>query len=280
MHSHNGNAPDLRQEAGSNSLADLAARITAEHTAVSTALSDSVRHAVAAGEMLIEAKTQVPHGQWLPWLRENCTISERTAQLYMRCAKSHEDIEQHMGGGDLTLSEAAAILVLSSDTRKLFAFVKEIERLDDPEEVVQACLRSGVALFAGTIDYHSGYSDDEEREWLLFILYLVRHIRWPTEHADDHVCWLKRRGYKTPSEWMGDEGNKDRRKNAAWVPAPSDEAKGWWRDLLAQTQNLDLDVINQTISAEDKALTAEIAAMPSRRRRGRQKRNALRILTS
>jgi hypothetical protein len=260
----------------SNSLADLAARITAEHTAVSAALSDSVRHAVAAGEMLIEAKTQVPHGQWLPWLRDNCTMSERTAQLYMRCAKSREDIEQHMGGGgDLTLNEAAAMLVLSSDTRKLFAFVKEIERLDDPEEVMQACLRSGVALFAGTIDYHSGYSDDEEREWLLFTLYMVRHIRWTCDGADHHVCWLKRHAYKTPSEWMGEEGDKHRRQMP--IGTISDEAKQWWKDLLAQTQNLDLDAINQTIAEEDKALMAEIAAMPSRRRRRRRNRNALRI---
>ena len=260
----------------SNSLAELAARISAEHTAVFVALSDSVRHAVAAGEMLIEAKAQVPHGQWLPWLRDNCTMSERTAQLYMRCAKSREDLEQHMGGGgDLTLNEAAAMLVLSSDTRRLFAFIKEIARLDDPEEVMQACLRSGVATFAGTIDYHSGYSDDEEREWLLFILYMVRHVRWPTEYADNHIFWLKRRGYKTPSEWMGDEGDKDRRKNAGWVGTVSDEAKGWWRDLLAQTQNLDLEVINQVIAEEDKALRAEIDARPPRRRR--QKRNTLRI---
>jgi hypothetical protein len=34
--------------------------------AVSIALKDSVRHAIAAGELLIEAKGQLKHGQWLP----------------------------------------------------------------------------------------------------------------------------------------------------------------------------------------------------------------------
>ena len=53
----------------SNSLADLAGRIKSEHEAVATALKESVRHAIVAGELLIEAKGQVPHGQWLPWLR-------------------------------------------------------------------------------------------------------------------------------------------------------------------------------------------------------------------
>jgi hypothetical protein len=254
----------------------LAARITAEHSAVSIALSDSVRHAVAAGEMLIEAKAQVPHGQWLPWLRDNCTMSERTAQLYMRCAKSREDIEKRMGGGaDLTLAEAAAMLMLSSDARKLFDFVKEISRLDDPEEIMQACLRSGVAMYVGTHDYESDYSDAENREWLLFILYMVRHIRCRAGSADEHICWLKRRAYKTPSEWMGEEGDKDRRKNAVWLGGSvSDKAKQCWKDLLHQTQNLDVDAINQTIGEEDASLRALMAAPPLRRR---QKRNALRI---
>ena len=54
--------------AGDNSLPDLAARIKAEHEAVSTALKESVAHAIAAGELLIEAKAQLGHGQWLPWL--------------------------------------------------------------------------------------------------------------------------------------------------------------------------------------------------------------------
>ena len=54
---------------GSNSLADLAARIRAEHEATAVALRLSVMHAMAAGELLIEAKAQLGrHGAWLPWL--------------------------------------------------------------------------------------------------------------------------------------------------------------------------------------------------------------------
>ena len=70
----------------SNHLPELAARIRAEHTAVADALKDSLKHAITAGELLIEGRAQVPHGQWLSWLREHCAISERTAQLYMRVA--------------------------------------------------------------------------------------------------------------------------------------------------------------------------------------------------
>src|SRR5512145_2301019 len=109
--------------ARSNSLAHLAGRIKAEHEATAAALKDSVAHAMAAGDLLIEAKAQVPHGQWLPWLQEHCAMSERTAQLYMRTAKTRTTIEDRIRNGvaDLSLNEAAAMLVLSSDVKQLLA---------------------------------------------------------------------------------------------------------------------------------------------------------------
>ena len=66
----------------SNSLADLAARIKIEHTAVSVSLKQSVQHGIAAGALLLEAKAKLnKHGQWLPWLRDHCSMSERTASF-------------------------------------------------------------------------------------------------------------------------------------------------------------------------------------------------------
>jgi hypothetical protein len=70
----------------SNSLTDLAARIRVEHEACDAALKRGLQHAVAAGKLLIEAKAQLKHGQWLPWLREHCGIPERSARRYMQIA--------------------------------------------------------------------------------------------------------------------------------------------------------------------------------------------------
>ena len=53
----------------SNSLIDLAARIKAEHDACGAAAKKGVEHAMAAGALLVEAKGQVKHGQWLLFLR-------------------------------------------------------------------------------------------------------------------------------------------------------------------------------------------------------------------
>jgi hypothetical protein len=116
---------------GSNRLPELATRIKAEHEATSAALKSSAEHGIAAGLLLIEAKAMLKHGQWLPWLSEHCAMSERSAQLYMRLGKNREAIEEQIRNGvaDLSLNEAAALLMLSSDVRKLLELVKTMERL-------------------------------------------------------------------------------------------------------------------------------------------------------
>jgi hypothetical protein len=86
-------ADAIDQVAGSNSLADLAARIRAEHEAATADLNSGLRHAMAAGQLLIEAKGQIPHGEWLPWVKDRCTISERTAQAYMRVSRSFNNLD-------------------------------------------------------------------------------------------------------------------------------------------------------------------------------------------
>src|ERR1700738_3377055 len=97
----------------SNSLADLAARINAEHEAAGGALKHSLQHAIAAGELLLEAKDQLKHGQWLPWLRDHCQISERTVRLYMRVAKNKTEIGNV---ADLTVRGAVALLASPADS--------------------------------------------------------------------------------------------------------------------------------------------------------------------
>ena len=56
----------------SNSLADLAAEIRAEHDATIIALKAGLEHAMKAGDLLHSAKAKIPHGQWANWLKKNC----------------------------------------------------------------------------------------------------------------------------------------------------------------------------------------------------------------
>jgi hypothetical protein len=96
---------------------------------------------MAAADMLIEAKALLKL-EWLPWLRDHCAISERTAQLYMRCAKNRAEIEKAnaQSVADLSLKEAAAILMLSSDIRKLFEMTKSMEGLQGEHLIITPAL--------------------------------------------------------------------------------------------------------------------------------------------
>jgi Protein of unknown function (DUF3102) len=123
----------------SNSLTDLAARIKTEHEATVGALKRSVEHAMAAGVLLIEAKAQLKHGQWLPWLSEHCAMSERTARLFMRIARNKSEIERIGNVADLSLRGAVALISLqknyNGDVVNLADGVAEIA---DTESVIAA----------------------------------------------------------------------------------------------------------------------------------------------
>jgi Protein of unknown function (DUF3102) len=60
---------------------------------------------VAIGGLLIEAKTQVRHGEWLPWLDSNFSMSRQTADNYRKAYRFFMANCQHVG--NLHLSSAA-----------------------------------------------------------------------------------------------------------------------------------------------------------------------------
>ncbi len=71
----------------SNSLPELAARIRAEHTAVSLALRESLGHSIAAGELLIEPKELGPNAQCVADLSLNEAAALPRSQNKRRCRK-------------------------------------------------------------------------------------------------------------------------------------------------------------------------------------------------
>jgi hypothetical protein len=87
-------------------LTRLAGEIRHDIEAADKHWQNAVKHAIRAGEGLIEAKSQLAHGQWLPWLRENFPgFSERSASNYMRMARNSNAV------ADLpTIRQAIAVL--------------------------------------------------------------------------------------------------------------------------------------------------------------------------
>jgi hypothetical protein len=92
-------------------LADLALRIRAAHDGVQAAARISIEHALTAGDLLIQAKKQLKHGQWLPWLEQHCKISDRTAQRYIQLARHRSLLEANPSSvADLTLQGALELI--------------------------------------------------------------------------------------------------------------------------------------------------------------------------
>ena len=240
---------------GSNSLADLGARIRAEHEATAAALQRGVMHAMSAGDLLIEAKAQLKaqlgHGKWLPWLAKNCVISERTAQLYIKLAKNRATIEKEMANprsvADLTLNEAAALCVLAGRLEKLMEFAKRAETAS-PEELVNLCVQQGFGVIVDEgYDPFYGHSEVEQRDWILFGWFIGNG----SESAFDHVEWLLQRPFQNVEEWLGPEGDRCR-ANWRMKPVPDKCRKAW-----AKFHAEHVHMTREDIDAELKRIRAE-----------------------
>ena len=72
---------------------------------------------IGIGQRLIEAKSMLPHGEWLPWLTEQVEFSERTAQNFMRLAREWSNPH---AVADLGARKALMMLALPADERDKF----------------------------------------------------------------------------------------------------------------------------------------------------------------
>ena len=69
------------------------------------------------GRRLLEAKEQLQHGEWLPWLKEKVDFSEASAQRFMRLAKEYPNPSALT---DLGASKALILLALEPVERDEF----------------------------------------------------------------------------------------------------------------------------------------------------------------
>ncbi|WP_396349875.1 DUF3102 domain-containing protein [Gordonia amicalis] len=59
------------------------------------------------GQVLIAAKSLVPHGQWLPWVKANFQGSQPTASRYVTLAQNYSRVNSLLDNNpDLSIREA------------------------------------------------------------------------------------------------------------------------------------------------------------------------------
>lgn len=88
-------------------LADVANR---EHHECEAAIGSVLQHAIASGQALTDAKAQLKHGEWLPWLDINFDGSRQIADAYRKVAANC----QRVGNLD-SLRQALKLLAGADD---------------------------------------------------------------------------------------------------------------------------------------------------------------------
>lgn len=98
-------------EASIANTVHLAERINSHHAAATHHAEQVIVNARAAGELLLEAKDTVLHGEWQDWLEANFEGSGRTARAYMRIARRWDLIRaKRQSTATLSISEALKLI--------------------------------------------------------------------------------------------------------------------------------------------------------------------------
>lgn len=83
------------------------------------------------GRGLMEAKAKLPHGEWLPWLKERVEFSEKSAQNLMQLARHYSNPQAL---ADLGATKALQLLALPESERE--RFLSETHQVDGEEKTV------------------------------------------------------------------------------------------------------------------------------------------------
>lgn len=109
-------AADSVEGVADDGLLALAEQVREAHQAATENLREAVRHAVAAGELLLEAKRRLRHGQWSGWVEQHCKFSLRTAQVYTQLARELPKLGSAKAQHVAHLSLRDAIAAVARDT--------------------------------------------------------------------------------------------------------------------------------------------------------------------
>ena len=137
----------------------LATRINHEHERCAAAAQTAIGHAIAAGELLIEAKGSVGHGGWSAWLAANFAASDRTAQGYMRLARHAKT----QGLADLGVEGALRQLAAPRAPAVHPALERIPPMTEDEYDSLKASIAEHGVLVPVEVDEHGVVLDGRER---------------------------------------------------------------------------------------------------------------------
>ncbi len=91
----------------------------------------TAQNIIEIGKRLIEAKQQLQHGEWLPWLRDKVDFTERSAQNFMKIAQEYSKTQPV---SYLPYTKLLALLQVPDEDRE--EFLHETHLVDGQEKTV------------------------------------------------------------------------------------------------------------------------------------------------
>lgn len=96
---------------------------------------------IEIGRRMVEAKSLLPHGEFLPWLKEQTGYSSSTANNFMRLYEEYGADQGCLFGaelncqtfGNLNYSKALALISLPKDEREAFVLENDVEKMTTRE---------------------------------------------------------------------------------------------------------------------------------------------------
>lgn len=63
------------------------------HAEIEAEVRTTLPKAIRLGQLLVEQKAELGHGEWLPWVKANCPFSDRSAQDYMKYYRRRRELK-------------------------------------------------------------------------------------------------------------------------------------------------------------------------------------------
>lgn len=126
--------------------------------------------------------------------------------------------------------------IMAPDASELQRILSQLDQGVDIEKLEGFLSEHGFSSIATIVtpNYNpfAHCSNAEEKEWHIFVLFMIKHGRYELEGASAHAEYLLQKQFKTPSEWLGDEGTKWRR---GWGGKdPTKKYLKAWADFLSE----------------------------------------------
>ena len=182
--------------------------INSLHRELKSNLESIVSKAIRVGKLLIEQKSKLKHGEWLPWIESNLEFSQSTAYWYIQCYRN----KKLLVGNNLTLKEAIKLMGPERRKRKI-NFEGRVAEISI-EDIIPNPFWNETLYFLNIGHYYNSYK-------LIGFPYHILVVRkcddkFQLVHEHNKFEAMKMHGFKKVMVAIVELDDKDMKDNLKW----------------------------------------------------------------